>query len=245
MSSYLNLRLQQLEDNIKQDLALVKDYEDALRWEDEPRRKGKYNREIEQLKESANRYKQEYEELQNQVAGKPSTEMQNVANQIQQLDDKVNLLLSGVSSVYTNQIQLRQILLTRFDTNEQKIVAVITQRLNENQLVTMEAVLDALDANQVSEAEMRQLLEGTQQALEHLQQRGLALPGQQEVAEVIKAPELDIKHKLKVTLPIIPTVLEYEAEMELGSGIDLEAAWERLVTRGRRKRKTIRAEEQL
>jgi predicted DNA-binding protein YlxM (UPF0122 family) len=56
MPSNFDLRLQHLEDNIKQDQDLLKDYEDSLRYEDEPRRKAKYRREIDQLRESANRY---------------------------------------------------------------------------------------------------------------------------------------------------------------------------------------------
>ena len=55
-NSFIELRLKDLDDNIKQDFALLKKYEDTSRFEDEPRRKAKYQREIEQLLESANRY---------------------------------------------------------------------------------------------------------------------------------------------------------------------------------------------
>lgn len=75
------LRLQHLEDNIKQDLALLKEYEDTLRYEDDPRRKAKYSREIEQLRESATRYQKEYSELRMQITGEPTEQMQNVAIQ--------------------------------------------------------------------------------------------------------------------------------------------------------------------
>jgi hypothetical protein len=66
-----------------------------------------------------------------------------------------------------------------------------------------------------------------------LNQRNIVLPGQQEVTEAIKALDLDAKHKLRVTLPIIPLVLEYEGELELGTGINLKAAWQKLVVRFR------------
>ncbi len=236
LPSNFNVRLQQLEDNIKQDLVLLKEYEDAQRYEDEPRRKGRYSREIERQRESLSHYQKEYDDLQKQVTSEPPPEMQNVATQLQQMDAKVNVLLAGQAAVYSNQLQLRQTLLARFDATQQKTLAAIAERLDQNQLVTIEAVLEALEANQVSEAETRQLLEGTRQALTILKQRGVALPaGQEAIAEVINAPGLDAKHKLKVTAPIIPFLLEYEGELELGSGINLKPAWERLVARVRGK----------
>ncbi|WP_414561701.1 hypothetical protein [Anabaena sp. CCY 9613] len=62
MPSNFDLRLQHLEDNIRQDQDLLKKYEDSLRYEDDPRRQARYSREIEQLRESANRYRKEYDE---------------------------------------------------------------------------------------------------------------------------------------------------------------------------------------
>ncbi len=41
-------RSQNLADNLAEDLELLKDYEDELRYETDPRRRGKYRREIEQ-----------------------------------------------------------------------------------------------------------------------------------------------------------------------------------------------------
>ena len=47
----------------------------------------------------------------------------------------------------------------------------------------------------------------------------------QQVAELASAPGLDVKHKLKITLPIVPVLLSYEGEIELSSRLDLEEAW--------------------
>ena len=82
----IELRLRHLEDNIKQDWELLREYEEALRYEDEPRRKAKYNREINNLRESANRYEKEYDELKTQIHGESSPQMQNVAIQLQQIN---------------------------------------------------------------------------------------------------------------------------------------------------------------
>ena len=58
----------------------------------------------------------------------------------------------------------------------------------------------------------------------------------ERLSEVVEAPKLDVKHKLKITAPIIPFILSYEGEVELRSGLNLEVAWQRLVTKVRSER---------
>jgi hypothetical protein len=231
--SSFNLRLQHLEDNIKQDLALLKKYEDAERYEDDPRRQTRYKREIQQLKESATRYQQEYDDLRVQITGEPTPKMQDVAIQLQQINNRLNRLSAGQKAIYENINYLRQGMLNRYEVSQRHMIAVITERLNQVQIGTISSVLEALEADRVSEFETQQLLEGTQQMLAVLNQRNIVLPGQQKVTEAIKAPELDAKHKLRVTVPIIPSILEYEGELELGTGINLKAAWQNLLVRFR------------
>jgi hypothetical protein len=164
-----------------------------------------------------------------QITGEPTVQMQSIAIQLQQMDTKLNTLSAGQKAIYENINHLRTGLLNRYKACEQHIIAVITERLDQAQIDTISSVLEALEADKVSEFETQQLLEGTQQMLAVLNQRNIVLPGQQEVTKAIKAPELDAKHKLKITIPIIPLILDYEGEVELGTGINLKAAWQKLV----------------
>ena len=59
MEDQFKIRLIDLDDHIKKDLELLKQYEDLLRYEDDPRRSSKYQNEIGKLKASADRYGQE------------------------------------------------------------------------------------------------------------------------------------------------------------------------------------------
>jgi hypothetical protein len=232
MTSNFELRLTHLEDNIEQDLALLKKYEDAERYEDEPRRIAKYQREIERLRESAECYQQELDELRKQLGGEITVEPQIINAQLQQMDTKLTILMNGQASISEDLERMRRLLLSCYEIGERNIIDAITRQLNQSQLVSIKAVLDALEANQMPEAEMHHILEGTQQMLTALQQRGTTLsPSQQALAEVINAPGLDTKHKLKVSVPIIPFLLDYEGELELGTGINLKAAWQELVLR--------------
>ena len=200
---YYQQRLNDLEDNIKQDLELLKDYQDELRYTNDPRTKARYRREIVRQEESVAHYKQEYTKLEQESVGTPSPQMQEVGIQLRQMDAKLNMLLSGQVAIYED----------------------LLNQLNQTQLVLTQKLQDAVDGNQVSEPQMEQMLAVLEERIP------LLPPSQAAIAEVIKDPELDVKQKLKVTLPIVPMLVEYEGEIELGSGFNIKTAWEKLVVK--------------
>ncbi|MBA1341618.1 MAG: hypothetical protein C5S40_05700 [ANME-2 cluster archaeon] len=81
------IRLQDLEENIKQDLKLLKEYEGELRFETEPRRLGDIRRNIQRQHESVREYRQEYEELNKKGI---SPQAQNLSNLLQQQETKLD-----------------------------------------------------------------------------------------------------------------------------------------------------------
>lgn len=218
-------RLKDLESNIARDDELLQQYRDVLRDTSDPRDMGRYEREIERQQKSITRYEQEYAELKQKLIEKQPTQVQDVGQQLQQMDEKINVLLTGQIAIYKKQLQI----LERYNTSEKAIISSITKELNQTQLVLTENLLQALDNNMVSEPEMQQMLAVLEERLPYLP------PSQAAIAEIIKDPEMDARHKLKVTLPIIPMLVEYEGELELGSGFNIKSAWQQLVTKlGRR-----------
>jgi hypothetical protein len=67
VSLYYSQRLQDLQDHVVKDGDLLKDFEDALRVEDDPKRRKKYEGEIEQLRQSMVHYRLAYNWLKGQV----------------------------------------------------------------------------------------------------------------------------------------------------------------------------------
>ena len=234
------LRIPHLADNIQKDLDLLKEYEDILRLEDDPRRRAKYRREIEQLRESAASYKREYDELQIQITGKPTVAMQNVEAQLQQMDTKLNTLLVGQKTIQDTLVNLRRTVLARFDASEQTIITTIVDRLDQEQLVNTQDVLDSIATRQFAENELRETIVAVRDTLNEIRQKEIFrsdfhLTSEIEnISDVVYAPELDVSHKLKITVPIIPFILSYEGEMALKSGMNLESAWHRLLSKVRR-----------
>lgn len=223
-------RLQDLEKNITEDQKLLKQYEDVLRYESDPRAIGRYKREIERQRESVSSYQLEFDELKQKLMGNQSAQVLHVESQLQQMDEKINVLLEGQIAIYVNQAQMRQALLKRYNASEKAIISSITKELNQTQLVLTENLLQALDNNMVSEPEMQQMLAVLDERLPSLPSTQAAI-----AEKIIKDPELDAKHKLKITLPIIPMLVEYEGELELGSGFNIKSAWQQLVTKLQRR----------
>ncbi|MEM0980249.1 MAG: hypothetical protein AAGH78_08235 [Cyanobacteria bacterium P01_H01_bin.58] len=226
-------RLQDLSDHIRQDEILLKSFEDALRFEDDPRRRLRYERDIQQIKASVERHRQEYQALEVQIQAESrvsesslstqvATDMKTVASQIDQMDAKLNLVLSGQVEVYQQQ----QALLEYYDANTQTLISTLAKQLDHTQLALSKTLLSALDADAVSEPEMEQLVAVLEDRLPAL------MPAEtKEVASIIHDPGLEAKHKLKVCVPIIPFLLDYEGELELGSGFNIKNAWERVKTK--------------
>jgi len=238
----IELRTQQLADNIRQDLELLKGYEDELRYETDPRRLAKYRREIERQRESLSRFQQEYDDLQKQVIGEPPAEMQDTADMLHQMDAKLDGLLSGQKVIQDDLKDFRKTLLARFDASEKTVITAIVERLDQNQLATVQSILDGMEGNRIPESELQETLNAVQQSLSEIKQNEAEYYDSQLVrdieslSDVVDDPRLDVSHKLKVSLPIIPLILSYEGEVGLKSGLNLKAALQGLTARLRGKR---------
>ena len=147
------------------------------------------------------------------------------------MDARLGALVAGQTAVQDELTGLRHDLLARFESSERTILTSVVEHLDQGQLATIQAALNGLETGRIPESDINEMVDGVQQLLSELQQQAVLLPGQQQVTEIISAPTLNAKHRLKVTLPIIPLLLSYEGEVELKSKLNLEAAWQQLVTK--------------
>jgi hypothetical protein len=218
----LTARLQQLEKNIVKVVQLLGEYEEELNDEDDPLKKSKYRRRIEDLKKKQIEYENELIELQSQSSNEQAPQFQNIAKQLQGIDNKIDLLLDGQSS-------LSQALLFHFDSVEQLLVQPFIQRLGDSDLIQVRASLETIDTKELDEEEVQIILTETKHLLTELKSHNLSLPvSSKDIDEIINYPTLDTKHSLKLTIPIIPFILTYEGELGTGAGIKLKETWQKL-----------------
>jgi hypothetical protein len=220
---------------------LLNDYEDELRYETDPRRLARYRREIERQRESLSRYQQEYDELHGQVTGEPPAGMQDTADMLRQMNAKLDGLIGGQKAMQDDLKDFRKTLLTRFDDSEQAIISTVVQRLDQNQSATVQSILDEIETNRLPENELQETLSAVLQALSEIKENEAGYYDSRLVSEatnlldVVDDPKLDVNHKLKVSIPIIPFILSYETEVGLKSELNLKNAWQRLKAwRGKR-----------
>jgi hypothetical protein len=226
LSQIFQQRLTDLLDHITQDQKLLKEFEEALAVEDNPRTLKKYKKEIKRQQESIDNYRQEYTELEQQLTGIPTPQIQVVGNQLQIIENQLQQIDAKLNIVLIKQDSL----LLRYQVSEQAILRVFIEQLNQTQLAFTENMLNAVAANQVSESEMLQMLAVLESRIPYLPSSSQA-----EIAEIIKSPELDARHKITVTLPIVPFLINYEGELELGTGFNIKSAWEFIIKKLGRK----------
>jgi hypothetical protein len=157
----LNLRFQQLEENITRILELLNQYEAELIDEDDPGKKSKYRRRIENLKQQKSSYQEEFGELQIQLTDKYLPQSQVISSQLCELDNKIELLLD-------NQFSLSQALLSRFSSREQVLLSPFTEKLETTELMKVQSFLLAVDNDRASEEEIQLMLDETRQLLNNM-----------------------------------------------------------------------------
>ncbi|MBD2134175.1 hypothetical protein H6F47_17480 [Sphaerospermopsis sp. FACHB-1094] len=219
-------RLQDLHDHLEQDRELLQEFENALRDDDDILRVRRYKKQVRIIKESIVNYTEEYQEIEQQLSETSQPQMQVVKNQLHLIENQIDQIDAKLNIVLFNQDSL----LNRYDAAEQSILKVIIEQLNHTQLVLIEKMLDAIETNQISESEMQHMLVVLEERIP-----SLSLSSQPAVAEIIQSPQLDAKHKLVVSMPIVPFLINYEGELELGTGFNLQSAWDYIMNKLRRK----------
>jgi len=164
--------------------------------------------------------------LRGQPAGAPMSaqELRGLLAQVQAQVQQVDVTLrAGFTTV-----------LTRFDLSEQRIVGPILTRLDAQHAAEVAVLLDALDAATWTRDELTAWLAPVSAALLEVRTRAALPIAVTQAADLVEAPGLDVKHKLKLSIPLIPFLLDYEGELEFDAKMNLENAWQalkRLLTR--------------
>jgi chromosome segregation ATPase len=208
----------------------IDEYDRMLDDERDPLRRADYTQQLERLRPRLDEAQQEYNQLQNAPGGPASTQLQQVGDKLDAMDNKLDTLLTGQTAT---REELKA-LVVRYDAGEQKIIATIMEHVPPADLSNLQAVLDALDTNRLSLAEMQTALTGIREAQDQLQQQGHSLPDAPPLPDGDN-PALDVRHRLKLTVPLLPLFLSYEGEVELNSGVKLKDVWADLVRKARGK----------
>lgn len=159
-------------------------------------------------------------------------------DQLGRIDDRLQELKEGQYAIREDISGLRDAVLAQFGASEKRIVAALIDDLDQHDLALVQTVLNTIE--QVSEADgqlaatlaaIEEMLPKIQGQLDNLADfaRGSQL---EQAAEIVRDPTLEVKHKLKVAIPIIPMLLSYETELEISAGVNLKRLWDKVTRRG-------------
>lgn len=151
------------------------------------------------------------------------------AAMIQLLNRKVDALNENQQASRLQIDQLRASVLERIAGVEIAMVQVVNS-LDENALKSLNLVAQAIEEGKIAREECLTILDAIHRTLKGLRASNKPMP---EVAKVIEGyvseTKVDATHRLKVIIPIIPFLLDYEGELDLGTDVNLRKLWEKIV----------------
>lgn len=210
-------RIADLKRNIDADYELLRAFESELQVTDNPRQRLKYEREIARQKEALAGFETELAAL--TADAPPSAQsidpdlaqltntLQQMAEQVKDMEERLAAGQAGLSEQMRNQYAA---LLDHIDAQHRASVETVLAQLDSNQIETIDLLYDMID--------QQKLLQMEADDIRTLVQRTLAetktLPNASYWAELLDAvdSEQSWQSKFKLTLPIVPLLLDYEME---------------------------------
>lgn len=160
---------------------------------------------------------------------------------IEVLQARVAMLQEGQFLIYRELSRVRQELLEAYDEGNRDVIRSMVDVLQETQLQTLQAILQAIDSCELANyAEIQDSLSVLETILAALQSGQTSLLDQHlslrdqllQVDDALKN-EASIDHKLKLVVPLL--FLQYELEFAIGSKADLTKAlgslWDKINSR--------------
>lgn len=231
-------RKAQLEQHIKADLQLLADFEDKLRLEENPRSRLRWEREIERQQEALAGYRRELEALERDIETESTpADNQTLLAAIADLKQTVTRQ-HGESQGERRRMEARlaagqQEILAHIERRHRQTIKTVLARLDDNQLELVNMMLREAEKGRIARQEATDLFNQTVRILQILQ----AQPDGDYWRRLLHAVEepASLEQKLKLTLPIIPAILEYETELAVDGMGWLRDSWRTLTARARRR----------
>jgi len=229
-------RLSDLHRHLEQDYQLLKEYEALLRVEDDPRRLMRYRREIDRQKESLAAYEAQLADIIPQAATQPEAMPSPIQEALAALQTQITTLearlAAGQQGLSEQMSQQERRLLKHIDARHRETLERVTAQLKADQLETVDLLYDLVDRQQLAQWELDEITTLAQQSLLKLKDAPNAAYWQQLLAAAGESSALD--QKLKLVLPLIPCLLEYELELRADTLPALRAVWQRLLLKLKR-----------
>lgn len=232
--NFNDIRKKQLMENIHLQYKLLNEYEKKRDLSDRPKEIELFNDEVIRITQSLNDYIIEINQI---YKGDNITTPQEVAsiwNELQNLKKGQKEIIGKQDETLTVIDQTRNALLEETTAVYQNTMRIFLLALNEQDIHIVQAVVEYIDQKQFTEVEMIEILKVIQKGYNELQDKTIiistddaVLQQTQKLSEAWKSSEINTDEKLKLSIPIVPTILTYEAELSINVKETLRGFWEK------------------
>jgi len=231
MMNFDGIRKKQLMKNINRQYKLLHEYEKKRDLSDRPKEIELFNDEIIKITQSLHDYIIEFK----QVCKKEGIATpQEVVSIWDELERRLQKITNGQREIMGAVSQARDAILELTIDVHKDTMRVFLSALDEQETHIVQSIVENIDRKQLTEAEMTEILKTIQQGYKELQENALpistddiAIQETQNLPEVWNSPDISTGGKLKLSIPIIPTILTYEAELSVNVKESLKKFWKR------------------
>ena len=123
------------------------------------------------------------------------------------------------------QKEYRELLNSTFSQSELPSVSGAINRLEKDEMLRVGSMMGALETGRMQEKEIVETLGAIKEAVERIGKQ--KMPDEvKNITKMMDDPKLDSAHQLKVSIPIIPTILSYETQLEVKGELSLRKIWD-------------------
>lgn len=151
--------------------------------------------------------------------------------------DKEKFISSKFVDIVVEILSPRVNISRQFIESEIERLPLILENLDQFQVKETLSALKALETDKITAANMEQMVETAGQQILNLnkskffQERKQLYTEAKKVSEILTDPQIETRHKIKLTLPLIPFILTYSGEIEFEGGVRLRSLWKRIISR--------------
>jgi hypothetical protein len=231
----LEEEMRHLGESARKDVERLRELDDLLRYETDNLQRAKYEEMLRRVEASFSKHKRQFQDLQKcATAGLVAVGWQ-VSSEFERLEERLESLVAAQRELAG---EFRVDLAEGLERTAERISAEISASLDATAQGTVKAVLAGIELRASDDHGIQELLSSVEELIQAVKRIEAAVPtdlqSRVSVAEaVIEATHLDVKHRLRVTIPIIPLVVSYMSELELKGGLSVSALWENIVKRFR------------
>jgi len=215
------LQYQPLKEKLLTDQELVDDYENHRLSEKNFYGEIKSANEILRIKNAVAKHQDEYSILRDiPTSGHYDNLLKGLHEILKSLEWKIDLIIKEHLNLHDGLFKLQMTVVGHFEESEKNIIAAILEKLDRTQTELVRQMMEFIDKEKLSKDEMAGLLVEMEDVLKkiqgslHANAENSPIKDTESILGKICDPKLDIRHRLKVTLPVIPFLLSYEGEIE-------------------------------